>query len=211
MGSNLHNSEGYLDLTAHEAMTDIEREKKKNKPIVFICSPFAGDIAGNTERAKRYGRFAVSEKVVPIIPHLMYPQFLFEDDPAERKLGIEMGLVLLAICRELWVFGKQISQGMAIEINQAKKHNIPIRHFTIHCKPDGWGQMMSKKECFAYQRGRCKALTVTKCQGPECSFFKTKAQLEEERQKVFQHIQSLDESTRRYIIDTYYGGKMKIY
>lgn len=89
MGVNLYNSEGYVDPTAHEALTNIiEEEKKQKRKIVFICSPFAGDIEGNIERAKRYGRFAVSEKVIPIIPHLMYPQFLYEDDPDERQLGI---------------------------------------------------------------------------------------------------------------------------
>ncbi|SHK56350.1 DUF7768 domain-containing protein [Paramaledivibacter caminithermalis] len=37
--------------------TNIEQEKPEEKKIVFICSPFAGDIEGNTERARRYGRF----------------------------------------------------------------------------------------------------------------------------------------------------------
>ena len=129
MGVNLYNSEGYVDPTAHEALTNIiEEEKKQKRKIVFICSPFAGDIEGNIERAKRYGRFAVSEKVVPIIPHLMYPQFLYEDDPDERKLGIDMGLVLLSKCHEIWVFGETISKGMAVEIKKLK-YNIPVRHY----------------------------------------------------------------------------------
>ncbi len=50
----------------------------------------------------------------------MYPQFLFEDDPAERKLGIEMGLVLLVKSSELCSFGPKITKGMAMEI---KKEN----------------------------------------------------------------------------------------
>lgn len=138
MGVNLYNSEGYVDPTAHEALTNIiEEEKKQKRKIVFICSPFAGDIEGNIERAKRYGRFAVSEKVIPIIPHLMYPQFLYEDDPDERKLGIDMGLVLLSKCHEIWVFGETISKGMAVEIKKAKKYNIPVRQFTTDCKKVG--------------------------------------------------------------------------
>ncbi|QGG47331.1 DUF7768 domain-containing protein [Heliorestis convoluta] len=135
MTNSLYNSEGYKDPTAFEALNNIEREQKRK--VVFICSPFAGDIEGNTERAKRYGRFAVTERVVPIIPHLMYPQFLFDDDPAERLLGIEMGMVLLTKCHELWVFGGHISSGMAVEIEEAKRQNIPIRYFTSSCKPRG--------------------------------------------------------------------------
>ena len=141
MGVNLYNNEGYLDLTAYEALTNVERgrqmeryKEKVNKPIVFICSPFAGDIEGNVVRAKSYGRFAVFEGMVPIIPHLMYPQFLIEKNHFERKLGIEMGLVLLTKCKELWVFGDVISPGMAVEISKAKEQNIIIRQFTKDCE-----------------------------------------------------------------------------
>ncbi len=69
---------------------------------------------------------------------------------------------------------------------------------------------MPEKDCFAYQRGRCKALTVEKCRGSGCGFFKTAARLAGERQKVFQYIQSLDEHKRRHIIDVYYGGNIKL-
>ncbi|MBZ4669575.1 MAG: hypothetical protein JG775_2730 [Defluviitaleaceae bacterium] len=116
---------------------NIKQEKPEEKKIVFICSPFAGDIEGNTERARRYGRFAVTKNVIPIIPHLMYPQFLCEDDPEERKLGLAMGLVLLSKCQELWVFGGKVTSGMAVEIEKAKSINMPIRYFNTHCKPVG--------------------------------------------------------------------------
>ena len=131
MGISLYNHERYLDPTAHEALTNIEKEEKRK--IVFICSPFAGDIEGNIMRARRYGRFAVSEQVVPIIPHLMYPQLLDEHDPKERQLGIDMGLVLLSKCHEIWVFGDRISSGMAVEIKHAKRSGIIIRHFNDVC------------------------------------------------------------------------------
>ncbi|MDF2672435.1 MAG: hypothetical protein K0R09_700 [Clostridiales bacterium] len=140
MGVNIYNSEGYVDPTAYEALKNIDQEiykLRENKLIVFICSPFAGDIAGNIKRAKSYGRFAVLEGVVPVIPHLMYPQFLVEDNLEERQLGIEMGLILLIKCREVWVFGNQISKGMALEINKAKKYSIPIKYFTTDCRRIG--------------------------------------------------------------------------
>lgn len=133
MSVNLYNSEGYLDPTAYETIKNIEKEKK----VVFICSPFKDDIEVNTARAKRYGRFAVTKKVVPIIPHLMYPRFLNEDSPDERAMGLEMGLVLLSNCHEIWVFGNRISRGMEIEIEKAKEIKIPIRYYDIHCRPVG--------------------------------------------------------------------------
>ena len=127
----LYNSEGYLDPTAYEAIKNIENEKK----IVFICSPYKGDTQVNTIRAKRYGRYAVAKKAVPIVPHLMYTQFLDEDNHDERALGLEMGLILLSKCQEIWVFGSRISKGMEIEIERAKEMRIPIRYHDIHCKP----------------------------------------------------------------------------
>jgi hypothetical protein len=137
MSVNKYNAEGYNDPTVYEALTNMEKERNKYKKLVFICSPYAGDIEINTMRAKRYGRFAVIENAIPVIPHLMYPQFLEEDDPDERRLGIEMGLVLMSKCEEVWVFGNRISSGMGIEIKKARKWNKKIRFFTTKCEEIG--------------------------------------------------------------------------
>lgn len=43
---NRYNAEGYIDLTAYEALSRIEREERKAKkaaayrPLVYICSPY---------------------------------------------------------------------------------------------------------------------------------------------------------------------------
>jgi hypothetical protein len=206
MGVSLYNQEGYLDPTAHEALTNIERERRKK--IVFICSPFAGDLELNTIRARRYGRFAVIKNVVPIIPHLMYPQFLEENDPEERKLGMEMGLELLRKCQELWAFGNQLSTGMAVEVKKAKQWKIPIRYFTTDCRETGEFQLRNEKECFAYRKGRCKILAIEKCQGASCSFLKTEAEAAKGRKKALNRILSLDKETQEWIINKYYKGNI---
>lgn len=134
MSISKYNAERYYDPTVYEALTNIEKEMDKRDKMVFICSPFGGDVETNTLRAKRYGRFAVNQKVTPIIPHLMYPQFLNEHDIHERQIGLDMGLVLLSKCQEMWVFGEYISSGMSVEIKLACQLNIPVRHFTIKCQ-----------------------------------------------------------------------------
>ena len=93
----------------------------------YIASPYAGDVQANTEAAKGYCRAALEEGVVPIAPHLLYPQFLEDSDPAERNLGLRAGLELLARCEELWVCGPAISPGMSREIQFAQGLGIPIR------------------------------------------------------------------------------------
>lgn len=135
MSVNLYNSEGYLDPTVYEALRHIEQEAKRTayKPLVYICSPFAGNRERNAGRARDYCRFAVSKNCIPIAPHLFFPQFMEEDDPAQRELGIFFGLVLQSKCKEVWVFGRMISKGMALEIQKAKERKLPIRYFTDRC------------------------------------------------------------------------------
>lgn len=135
MSIDQYNAEGYHDPTAYAALSHVEKEEKKTaqRPLVFICSPFAGDMEGNTKRAREYSRFAVSKDCIPIAPHLLFPQFLEETDPAGRELGISFGLVLQSMCREMWVFGDTVSKGMAVEIEKAGERGIPIRYFTDRC------------------------------------------------------------------------------
>ena len=88
MNVDMRNSEGYLDLTAYEAIKKVEQEQRSGRafrPIVYICSPYAGDIAGNVDAARRYSRFAVDKGYIPIAPHLLFPQFLDDADPDERE------------------------------------------------------------------------------------------------------------------------------
>lgn len=85
-----YNSEGYYDPTTYQAMRMVLRDELKRRygtgyrPLVFICSPFAGDIKANTERTKNYCRFAVEQYAIPVAPHLLYPQFMDEHDPDSR-------------------------------------------------------------------------------------------------------------------------------
>lgn len=124
-GVERKNSEGYPDPTAYQALINIF------KPLVYICSPYAGDIEGNTERAKSYCRFAVMERnVIAFAPHLFLPLYLSEDDPEERELALSMDLAFLSRCDELWVFGDNITNGMRREIDKAKKLHMKIRYFT---------------------------------------------------------------------------------
>ena len=97
--------------------------------LVYIASTYAGDIPNNVERAKEYCKQALEQGVIPVAPHLLYPQFLEDSDPAERSLGLRAGLELLARCEEMWIFGEGISPGMSREIQFAQGLGIPIRQW----------------------------------------------------------------------------------
>lgn len=131
---SMYNSEVYKDPVVYEALTRVEAEERAARaaaayrPLVYICSPYAGDIEKNTYRARAFSRFAVEKKYIPIAPHLLCPQYLNEE--TERWLGLKMGIVFMGKCEEIWVFGDLISEGMAAEIDKAKRMRKKIRYFT---------------------------------------------------------------------------------
>ena len=132
-----YNHEGYPDPTAYEALSSIalaEKPKGPYRPIVYVASPFSGDTAGNTSKARAFCRFAVDHGCLPIAPHLHYPQFLDDENDEERKLGCLFAIVLLGKCDELWVFGDTISKGMAGEISRAKRRGMPIKYYNNDCE-----------------------------------------------------------------------------
>lgn len=130
-----YNSEGYYDPTTYEALTQVERDERKKafKPVVYVCSPYAGDVENNTLKAREYCRFAVEQNCIPLAPHLLLPQFMDDENPQERELAMFMNKVILGKCKELWVFGETVSKGMAVEIETAKKRNQIIRYFDSDC------------------------------------------------------------------------------
>ena len=58
MGIDKFNHEGYSDPTTYEALTNIHCEemaadkKAAYLPLVYVCSPYAGDIKNNVKNAK---------------------------------------------------------------------------------------------------------------------------------------------------------------
>lgn len=132
------NASGYRDPTASIALTNVDKELRKKRlgpmPLVYVCSPFRGDFEINLQNARRYCRFVVEMKRIPIAPHLLFPQFLGNEETEEtRELALHMGLILLKHCREIWFFGNTVSEGMRLELNVARLRNIPVRRFTNEC------------------------------------------------------------------------------
>ena len=131
MGVSRFNSEGYYDPTPHEALSNMKKEARPWKPLVYVASPFAGDVERNVMNARRYCRFAAENGAIPLAPHLLLPQFMSEK--TERENAMFMNMVFLGRCEQLWVFGERITEGMAAEIAKAEKRGMPIRYFTDDC------------------------------------------------------------------------------
>lgn len=137
------NSEGYYDPTAGMALSQTMKEYRsqrkkvwnrqyemKNRPKIYVASPYSGNIGKNSAAAIRYCHYVINQGKMPVASHLLYPQMLDDDIPEERELGQMFGLSLLALCDEVWVFGSRISSGMEAEIAEANRLNKPIRYIS---------------------------------------------------------------------------------
>ena len=136
MDRNKFNASGCKDLTAYEAIGNIIKQEKveRFRPLIYICSPFRGETEINVNNARKYSKFAVQNGYIPLAPHLLFPQFMDDERSQERELAMFFNKVLLGKCYELWVFGENITEGMAEEIKVATLKNKKIRYFNAECE-----------------------------------------------------------------------------
>lgn len=137
MSVSKYNSEGYNDPTAYAALTKIHKEEQASKErldIIYVCSPYAGDVTRNIENARKYSRFVYEKGGIPFAPRLLFPQFMDDSNFTERKTAMRFNRIMLSKCDELWVFGEIISHGMSREIARAKKRDMKVRYFTDECE-----------------------------------------------------------------------------
>lgn len=105
------------------------------RPHVYVCSPLrAADpetLALHLSWARATCLKAWTGGYVPIAPHLYFPQFLNDDDPLARSAGLSLGLDLLLTASQVFALEVPVSEGMARELEAAKRHGIPIHFWSI--------------------------------------------------------------------------------
>lgn len=111
VGIPLRNADGYPDPTCYQALKEIQLAEYGYRPLVYICSPYSGDIAANVELARRFCAFAVKARQIPLAPHLHYPQFMDDTDPDARELAMFFNRILLSKCEQLWAYIGRVSRG----------------------------------------------------------------------------------------------------
>ena len=78
------------------------KSKRPDRPLIFVCSPYRGDMETNTQNARQYCRLVMEQGGIPFAPHLLFTQFLDDAIPKERERGLRMGTQMLGLCDELW-------------------------------------------------------------------------------------------------------------
>lgn len=99
------------------------------RQFVIIESPYAGDIEENIKYARKCLRDSIMRGEVPFASHLLYTQdgVLNDLDPAERALGIELGLAFGDVAGITAVYiDLGISDGMKYGIERAIKDNRQV-------------------------------------------------------------------------------------
>jgi hypothetical protein len=110
---------------------DIHVERKR----VYLESPFAGDRERNAAYLKACMLDSLRRGEAPFASHALYTQFLDDDVPADRELGINAGLVwgetaeLTVVYTDLGV-----SPGMQLGIERARSAGRPIEERSL----PGW-------------------------------------------------------------------------
>lgn len=92
---------------------------------VYVCHPFRDDPVRNAERVRDICRELVAEGRLPVAPHLFLPQFI--DEQVYRDVALRLCLELLDDCDEVRVYGSDISEGMALEIDRAEARGIEVK------------------------------------------------------------------------------------
>ncbi len=102
----------------------------KKNDIVYICSPLSAPteegIRQNMEKAAHYARLVSGTfGCRAIAPHSFLPEYLDDNIPEEREIGLAFGLDLLRLSKAIVVCGSRISSGMQGEIKMAGELDIP--------------------------------------------------------------------------------------
>lgn len=103
----------------------------KPEDLVYVCSPLnaptAEEIQINMKMAKNFA--AIVSQISgcrTIAPHSFLPEYLNDNIPQEREIGMQFCFSVLGICKAIVVCGNRISNGMKQEIQRARELEIPI-------------------------------------------------------------------------------------
>lgn len=105
----------------------VARGATARKQLVIIESPYAGDVEANIAYARKCVADSVHRGEAPICSHLLFPQFLDDNDPTERALGIEAGLAWYRVADKCVVYADMgYSKGMGEGIARAESYRVPV-------------------------------------------------------------------------------------
>lgn len=91
-----------------------------SKQLMYICSPYRGNVKRNKEYARELTMKAIENGYLPVTVHLYITEVVHDEVPEEREFGMKVGTEILEKCQCILIGGRYgISEGMAGEIAKA--------------------------------------------------------------------------------------------
>lgn len=81
----------------------------------------------NLNVARHFCKKVTEEGKVPVAPHIYFTQFLDDNYPDDRKLGLKLGIDALRECQSflMIVIDNAISEGMRNELTEVARLGLP--------------------------------------------------------------------------------------
>ena len=102
----------------------------QEKKLVYIAHPVGGDVQNNIKKILQICRHIhlADDNCVPFAPYVVSLQYLNDAISGEREIGMSADWEYFKrkVMDELWLCGDRISEGMRLEIEQAREYDIPI-------------------------------------------------------------------------------------
>lgn len=98
-----------------------------NNNLLYVCSPYRGEIRRNKEYARKLTKAALNSGFAPVTVHLYLTEVLDEEKPQERSRGMAAGRDILAQCSYILLgtdYG--FSEGMKEEITLAAMNGLKM-------------------------------------------------------------------------------------
>jgi len=96
---------------------------------IYVCSPYKGNVKENIRKAQKYSKEIYQMGYVPICVHLYLEKATgLNEKNGDRKELLQLGKEFVKWCDEVWVYGKEISNGMKGEIEYARRYKIKVRY-----------------------------------------------------------------------------------
>lgn len=105
--------------------------------LTIIESPYAGEVERNLEYVRACMRDSLARGEAPYASHALYtqPGVLDDDNPIERKLGIEAGFAWWRSADNFaFYIDRGWSRGMKVAHERAVSYRVPFEIRTL----DGW-------------------------------------------------------------------------
>lgn len=99
-------------------------------PRVVVESPYAGDVVGNVEYARKCLKDSIERGEAPFASHLLYPQILNDADDEQRAKGIDIGLIWGASADLVALYvDRGITPGMwkGVETARERRQTVHLR------------------------------------------------------------------------------------